>query len=52
MRIVRHIHWAEKLLRQVQDKAIDERLLATLEYAHNIFSKDMDFRVFSRQGRR
>ena len=52
MRIVRHIHWAEELLRQVQDKSIDERLLATLEYAHNIFSKDMDFRIFARRGKR
>jgi len=50
MRIKQHLDWADQLLQQVQSGSIDERLVATLEYAHNIFSKDMDFRIFSRQG--
>ena len=49
MRIVRHIQWAKKLLKQVEKGSIDRGFLSTLEYIYNIFKKDMDFRIFSKE---
>jgi 1,4-alpha-glucan branching enzyme len=48
VRLIKHIGRAQELLRQIDERKIDEYYLRTLENSDNLLQTDMDFRVFCR----
>jgi 1,4-alpha-glucan branching enzyme len=48
VRLVKHIHRTQELIRQIDAKSIDPKFLSTLEGSESLLGQDMDYRVFCR----